>query len=596
MFKVNLRLKSILITVFLILIPLAFANFYLTFQMQESIKENTMNNLELLAYTTGNEIEKTIEDHINKISVLSNNPVLKDNNASKSDKLIQLNTTQNFYKIFDDITLTDTNGNVIVSTTYNYQDEWKTNQWFQETLQGNITVSDAHVLPSPFKVIMIFLSPVFNDNDEIIGVVSGQIDLKNIWDITDNIKIENTGFVYLINNDEKILAHPNKDLIFSKIDEDEHLSTKMIDDTGSFMHSNENGTDIIYGYSSILGNTIYKNRGSWKLIVAQDSDEVLSNVALLQIQIVYVAILFIIILIIVGFIFSRSFIKPIHKLEKGMQEVSKGNLDHKVQIKSKDELKYLGDSFNKMTKELKSVSEGLKNRTEEVEKLLQQKDEFIGQLGHDLKTPLVPITTLLPKIKNKVDDPELSKYVEIISQNFRYIKDLVINTLKLAEINSSNIELSLEKLNLKELVNEVINYNKILFDKKSINIENNIDYQIDVYVDKLRIKEVCNNLLINSFKFMEQGGSIFVNSKKSNGFVTVSIKDTGIGMTMEQIDNIFNIFYKADPSRHELDSSGLGLSISKRIVEKHNGKIWAESSGIGKGATFYFTLPLNLDE
>jgi signal transduction histidine kinase len=82
-----------------------------------------------------------------------------------------------------------------------------------------------------------------------------------------------------------------------------------------------------------------------------------------------------------------------------------------------------------------------------------------------------------------------------------------------------------------------------------------------------------------------------INAKQDDTSVVVSIKDTGIGMSDQQLKKIFNEFYKADSSRHDFDSSGLGLSICKRIVEKHNGKIWAESEGLGKGSTFYFTVP-----
>ena len=88
----------------------------------------------------------------------------------------------------------------------------------------------------------------------------------------------------------------------------------------------------------------------------------------------------------------------------------------------------------------------------------------------------------------------------------------------------------------------------------------------------------------------EGGGTITIDAKKAKDFVTISVTDTGIGMTKNQINHIFEEFYKADESRHDLQSHGLGLSICKNIVEKHGGKIWAESPSIGKGSTFFFTF------
>jgi two-component system sensor histidine kinase VicK len=105
------------------------------------------------------------------------------------------------------------------------------------------------------------------------------------------------------------------------------------------------------------------------------------------------------------------------------------------------------------------------------------------------------------------------------------------------------------------------------------------------------LTELFDNLIGNSVKYSPDGGTITIDAKQDKDFVTVSIKDTGKGMTEEQLSHMFDEFYKADEARHDFDSSGLGLPICKRIVEKQSGKIWAESQGEGKGTTMFFTLP-----
>jgi signal transduction histidine kinase len=140
-------------------------------------------------------------------------------------------------------------------------------------------------------------------------------------------------------------------------------------------------------------------------------------------------------------------------------------------------------------------------------------------------------------------------------------------------------------------VNNVIETNQLLFQEKHIDIVNNIQHNIFLEADRLRIEELLNNLINNAVKYSNDGGSIYINTENSDDSTTVSIKDTGIGMTDDEIKHIFDEFYKADSSRHDFDSSGLGMPICKRIVEKHSGRIWAESDGGGKGSTFYFTLP-----
>jgi signal transduction histidine kinase len=95
-------------------------------------------------------------------------------------------------------------------------------------------------------------------------------------------------------------------------------------------------------------------------------------------------------------------------------------------------------------------------------------------------------------------------------------------------------------------------------------------------------------------KYTDKKGTVTIDAKVEDNIITVSIRDTGIGMTREQLSQVFDEFYKADSSRHDFDSSGLGMPICKRIVERHGGSIWAESEGPGKGSTFYFTLPREL--
>jgi len=236
----------------------------------------------------------------------------------------------------------------------------------------------------------------------------------------------------------------------------------------------------------------------------------------------------------------------------------------------------------------------VKERTGKIEKLIKQKDEFINQLGHDLKTPLTPMMVLVPIIKEKSENPKNKELLDVLIRNVYYMRDLVTKTIDLAKLNSDKIDFTFEDTNLLSELKNVIENNKILFEDNRIDVINKIERDIFVEADKLRLNELFNNILTNSIKYTpEEGGKIIIDAENGKDFVTIGIKDTGIGMTSEQIDHIFDEFYKADDSRHNLDSSGLGLSICKRIVEKHGGDIWAESPGKGEGTTFYFTLKKN---
>jgi PAS domain S-box-containing protein len=233
----------------------------------------------------------------------------------------------------------------------------------------------------------------------------------------------------------------------------------------------------------------------------------------------------------------------------------------------------------------------IQERTSEIEKLVKQKDEFINQLSHDLKTPLTPIMILMPIVNERLKDVKSRDLMEIINRNVYFIKDLVDKTVDLARLNSTKIEIVVEDTNLLSEINTIIENSQVLLDENNISIENKIGEKIFVKADRLRLGELLNNLITNSIKYTpDSGGEITIDAKEEGDFVTISVKDTGIGIKQDRIIHVFDEFYKADISRHDLDSSGLGLAICKRIVEKHGGKIWVESPGKGMGTAFYFTL------
>ena len=260
------------------------------------------------------------------------------------------------------------------------------------------------------------------------------------------------------------------------------------------------------------------------------------------------------------------------------------------QKKTEEELREAHKQVANLNKELE---QRVQARTSQVQKLLKQKDEFIQQLGHDLKNPLTPLVGLMPLLEKADKNPKSQKLFEILHRNIDCLKNIVFRILELAELNTPDItKLILEDINLREEAENSLKDIKLIYNNKGFNIENKIDENIYVKADKIRLCEVFNNLIVNAVKYSQYGNSVTLDAFEDGEFVTVSILDSGIGMTEEQIRYIFDEFYKADESRHDSYSTGLGLPICKSIVEKHGGKIWAESSGLGKGSTFYFTVPI----
>jgi PAS domain S-box-containing protein len=240
--------------------------------------------------------------------------------------------------------------------------------------------------------------------------------------------------------------------------------------------------------------------------------------------------------------------------------------------------------------ENKRLQKRIEKKNEEIKKILKQKDEFINQLGHDLKNPLNPLINLLPILYNEEKNSDHKKIIKVLHRNVRYMKELVMKMISLAKLSSSKTVFNMEDLDFSELINDAIENNELSFKHKNIEIKNHISDSIKIKADRVRVLELLNNILSNSIKYSKESGNININAKQKDEFVEFAISDNGIGMTKEQIEQIFDEFYKADTSRHDFESCGLGMSICRRIVERHGGSIWAESPGINQGTTIYFTL------
>jgi signal transduction histidine kinase len=240
----------------------------------------------------------------------------------------------------------------------------------------------------------------------------------------------------------------------------------------------------------------------------------------------------------------------------------------------------------------KNVDELISKKEKEIQRLKQQKDDFMIQVGHDLKTPLTPLLSILPLIRKKSTDQQTKELLDAAIINTEQLKQHVDKILKYAKIKAFGTDYDMKDISLQQTVSEVIRSFTSKLSEKHLRVHNEIDDEIEVRADKARLNELFSQFFSNSIKFTKKKGEITVFAERTGEMITVSFQDTGSGLNKTQVDHIFNEFYKADDSRHDMNSSGLGLAMCKTIVTKHGGRIWAFSMGDGQGVTFYFTLPI----
>lgn len=235
------------------------------------------------------------------------------------------------------------------------------------------------------------------------------------------------------------------------------------------------------------------------------------------------------------------------------------------------------------------LEERVAKRTHEVERHVEQKNAFINQLGHDLKTPLTPIISLLPKLLKDGLDERGTRIVNLCLENAQYMNNLVSKTLSLSRLNSPGLIMDIKSVDLAGALENTLAALSMKAGSR-LEIVNRVDPSIRVQADPMRLREVLENLIDNSAKYTPDSGTITLEAEEKDGWISISITDTGIGMTKSQLARMFDEFFKADESRHDRSSVGLGLTICRKIVEKNGGKIEAFSEGLGKGVTVRFNI------
>jgi signal transduction histidine kinase len=236
------------------------------------------------------------------------------------------------------------------------------------------------------------------------------------------------------------------------------------------------------------------------------------------------------------------------------------------------------------------------NLYEQLKRHDKMQKEFINIAAHELRTPIQPILGLTENLRSRIKDIEQAKLLEVISRNAKRLKRLTEDILDVTKIESQSLDLKKERFNLNDIVVNSIDDTMTNMKQSSKIKKNLIKLQYhqpqDVFVeaDKGRISQVIHNLLDNALKFTNIGTitiSTQIKKEDEKDDVVVRVKDTGSGIDPEIFPRLFTKF----ATKSETIGTGLGLFISRSIVEAHGGKIWAENNSDGKGATFYFSLP-----
>ena len=290
----------------------------------------------------------------------------------------------------------------------------------------------------------------------------------------------------------------------------------------------------------------------------------------------------------VGSWIYRSMAAPLAQLKKATYNIKEGNLDFVLDVEGTDEFSELCQDFEDMRRRLKESAE-------ERVRMDKENKELISNISHDLKTPMTAIKGYVEGIMDGIaDTPEkMERYIRTIYNKTNEMDHLINELTFYSKIDTNRIPYTFSKLNVEDYFNDCAEELSVEMETRNIELvyANYVDSKVQIIADGEQIRRVIHNIISNSIKYMDKPkGIIQIRVKDVGDFIQVEIEDNGKGIAAKDLTNIFDRFYRTDVSRNSSKGgSGIGLSIVKKIMDDHGGKVWATSRE-GIGTIMYFVL------
>jgi len=517
------------------------------------------------------------------------------------------------YRVLGEVFVTNKYGANVAqtgkTTDYYQADE----EWWQVVKEDSLYVADVEYDRSSNVYSTDIGIRIDDENGDFIGAIKAVLNIESAIDIMRKAKATSpyeTTELKLFDRNGKVIFDTAGEFKPFKDTLDEKILEQVRQGAGHrhLLKAGELGEgEELFAYARSKGHNGYYPLG-WVLAIEYETKEIFAPVAELRSMMIIVSLTITIVAILIGLFVSRTISKPIKKLRDTAGQISKGKFDVTIEIKTKDEIGELANSFNKMTGHLKKMVDNLsgevavrKKAEDALEKLNKDLESTVQKLSwsnrelqefayvaaHDLKAPLRAIGTLADWLStdysDKFDEQGKEK-VELLVGRAKRIDKLVDSIQEYSEVGQIGLKKRVVDLNL--VVSDVI---------REIGPPDNIEIIIEnelptVMCIKKRIVQVFHNLLSNAVRYMDKPkGQIRVGCSEEDGFWRFSISDNGPGIEQKYFEKIFKIFQTLS-TRDEVEAVGIGLSLTKKIVKLYGGRIWIQSEP-RQGSTFHFTLP-----
>jgi signal transduction histidine kinase len=293
-----------------------------------------------------------------------------------------------------------------------------------------------------------------------------------------------------------------------------------------------------------------------------------------------------------GYVVSQRFTKPLEQLLDGVRAVEQGALTTRIPTEGEDEVTRLTQGFNAMTSRLETNVHELTQEKSKFEGLLEAKRGLTANASHELRTPLAVLRARLESAEMRGEALQTQDQEALLREVHR-LETLVEDLIALSRADAEQLAFSLEPTALPEMVVQLFESLQPLAKASSLTLLNAVPARLlPVMADRARLEQVLRNLVVNAIRYTPEGGVVRISARARGDLISINIEDTGMGIAPDELERIFEPFYRTDPARaRTTGGSGLGLAVVRELMARMNGRVQAESTQ-GRGSTFVLELPI----
>lgn len=447
--------------------------------------------------------------------------------------------------------------------------------------------------------MMTVASPVFNRDNQVIMVLTGEISLEPLSRSIVTASLGTDGYVYLVDQNGMVAASAEKGMIGRYVGDAAWIKTLLAGEKHDGL-SKEDKRIGLTGVEVLAAGLPFPKLG-WGIVVEWPVDDAFAVVSTIQLQVMLFLLLTVMVVILLGFFVGRKILKPLSMLKQGAVKIGAGQFDYKIKIDTHDEIHELGEVLNRVGDDLKQLeelkaarirAEALAESLRKERELSRMREEFLSNTSHQLRTPMSIANWNFDLVANAKTEEDRKEALGELDTGLRQLNAIITDLMVVAEYGVGWRNKVYKEIKLSQMLSRVLETRQKALDEKKISFSNEVPQDLPAIQGHPAIQNVMENLLDNAITYTKEHGKISISAKAEGENMHVSVSDNGIGILEKDKSSIFTQFFRGENAIVQKNvGTGLGLLICKNIVEGHDGKIWFESKE-NQGTTIHFTVPL----